>query len=206
MTHQHAPPVKREEPFHKGAIMQRSLIFSFAAGMFVLGTSMHALGQSSTSGTSTTESSGFAAGRHADGGTGVRKAQSATTASTGGTSGGSSVTSDQSGNLSSSTAGTGGSATAGSGVSASSVGTGGSSAKTEGNSGSNATSASGPGASAKATGPSGTSTSDSSGSSADPAPGASGYARDHQGDAGGHHGTPPGQSKKQQGSKSRKEE
>jgi hypothetical protein len=157
--------------------------------------------QAQTAGTnadSTTDSKAFAAGRHADGGTGVRKAESSTTTSTGGSATGSTAGGGSA--ESSSTAGTGGSAAAGSGVSASTVGTGGSSAGTQSNDGSTATRSSGPGASATASGPSGTSSSDQSGSKADPARGASGYARDHDRHDSADHGkhTAPGQMKKKE--------
>jgi hypothetical protein len=158
--------------------MTNRLTSSLIAGALLLGTVVGVQAQTAgTSGTSTTESSGFAAGRHADGGTGVRKAQSSTTTSTGGEAN-SSATQSGSAN-SASTVGTGGSATAGSGVSASTVGSGGSSAGTQSSEGSTATSSTGTGASATASGPSGTSSSGESGSRADPARGASGYAREN---------------------------
>ena len=124
--------------------------------------------QAQSAGTSKTENSGFAAGRHADGGTGVRKAQSNTTTSTSGdnATGGSGGTSS-----SSSTIGNGGTATAGSGVNASSIGTGGSSAGTQNSSDSTAASTTGSGSSASASGPSGSSASHSSGSTAEPSGG-----------------------------------
>lgn len=156
-------------------MMKTRLGMSLLAGAMALAASTTLYAQGATSGsTSTTDSSGFAAGRHADGSTGVRKAQSSSTTSTSGVSTGG--TSSAAG--SSSTSGSGGSATAGSGVSASTLGTGGSSAGTQNSTGGTATSATGTGSSATATGPSGRSTSSSSGSSADPAPGASGYAHD----------------------------
>lgn len=123
--------------------LRMSLLAGIAAVVATLGAQAQTIG---ADGTSTTESSGFAAGRHADGGTGVRKAESSTTTSTSG---------------------------------------GASGAK---------------GSSASTSGPSGSSVSGPSGSAADPAPGASGYARDNAGTGTKARGTSgaPGQKKKQE--------
>ena len=60
--------------------MKTRLGMSLLAGAMALAASTTLYAQGTTSGsTSTTDSSGFAAGRHADGSTGVRKAQSSST-------------------------------------------------------------------------------------------------------------------------------